>query len=212
MKLEEFVELYASLVNSPYFKSKNTEDVDQLVLSCRLPLEKQLMELKQLVSTSAATLDQLCFERQQLRVECDQLEQTIRIMESERTQRLTERENAIKQQNDRFSVLRTKCSMYEEITDTRFMTNDGSTVAFISNPDGVIQHRMAVTDHFIDESNKYSARELDEINALWARLKVPDRSIEFMADPSTWSMTSKDTSDLTKTSRRTVLKSLTNVP
>ncbi|KAF8563877.1 hypothetical protein P879_07982 [Paragonimus westermani] len=212
MKLEEFVELYASLVNSPYFKSKNTEDVDQLVLSCRLPLEKQLMELKQLVSTSAATLDQLCFERQQLRVECDQLEQTIRTMESERTQRLTERENAIRQQNGRFSVLRTKCSMYEEITDTRFMTNDGSTVAFISNPDGVIQHRMAVTDHLIDENNTYSARELDEINALWARLKVPDRSIEFMADPSTWFVNSKDTSDLTKTSRRTVLKSLTNVP
>ncbi|KAF5394785.1 hypothetical protein PHET_10234 [Paragonimus heterotremus] len=87
------------------------------------------MELKQLVSTSAATLDQLCFERQQLRVECDQLEQTMRTMDSERTQRLTEKENAIRQQNDRFAVLRTKCSMYEELTDTRFMTNDGSTVA-----------------------------------------------------------------------------------
>ncbi|KAF6778988.1 hypothetical protein AHF37_01592 [Paragonimus kellicotti] len=54
MKLEEFVEVYASLANSQYFKPKNIEDVDQLVLSCRLPLEKQLMELKQLVSTSAA--------------------------------------------------------------------------------------------------------------------------------------------------------------
>ncbi|KAF6778007.1 hypothetical protein AHF37_05014 [Paragonimus kellicotti] len=102
--------------------------------------------------------------------------------------------------------------MYEELTDTRFMTNDGSTVAFISNPDGVIQHRIAVTNFLADENNKYSAQELNEINALWARLKVPDRSIEFMADPSTWAMDSKDTSDLTKTSSRTVLKSLDNVP
>ncbi|CAL8070370.1 unnamed protein product [Calicophoron daubneyi] len=156
-------------------------------------LERVLSELRVTVEAAEARLIVLRFKERQVQMECDKLKEQENAAENERLTKVLEQENALREQSDLLRKKKSKCAVYEKMTGAKFRTDEKSTIAFIFNPDGVVQHEIPkgrFGDSPVKQSEDFipplSERELDQVRSLWAKMKIDDQWSEFQNEPKEW--------------------------
>ncbi|XP_018647767.1 hypothetical protein Smp_164950 [Schistosoma mansoni] len=152
-----------------------------------LPIDLSQMDLQLAISTAEAILDNVRFEDDELKRECEQLSQKLEQSVARYNADLFEKEKAKKEHHLKLKTAKAKLSVYEKFTKTKFTINQDSITAFIFNPDDMVQLTIPETLTSTDfcqmmnplEKNvtgpMFSENEIRQMKNLWGCMKVSEK-------------------------------------
>ncbi|CAH8438093.1 unnamed protein product [Schistosoma turkestanicum] len=175
-------------LNDPIYLKPNTiNQLDGFVNTDHLPIDLSQTNLQLAISANEAIIDNLRFEDDELRRNCEQLSQKLKQCVAQRDAQLLEKETTKKGHQLRLRAAKAKLSVYEKFMKTKFTINKDSVTAFIFNPDSMVQLNLSEaltntdTCQMIDPLEKnvtkpvLSDNEIKQMKSLWDRMEVSEK-------------------------------------
>lgn len=161
--------------------------LDDFVNADHLPIDLSQMDLQLAITTAEAILDNVRFEDDELKRDCEQLSQKLEQSVARYKADLSEKEISKKEHHLKLRTAKAKLSVYEKFTKTKFTINQNSITAFIFNPDDMVQltipETLTSTDicQMMNSLQKnvtkptLSENEIRQMKNLWGRMKVSEK-------------------------------------
>ncbi|CAH8437117.1 hypothetical protein MS3_00003427 [Schistosoma haematobium] len=170
--------------------------LDDFLNADHLPIDLSQMDLQLAITTAEAILDNVRFEDEELKRDCEQLSQKLERSVARYNADLSEKEIAKKEHHFKLKTAKAKLSVYEKFTKTKFTINQDSITAFIFNPDDMVQLTIPETLTSTDTCQMMnslqknvtkpmlSENEIRQMKNLWGRMKVSEKW-KHLVDPRT---------------------------
>ncbi|CAH8436890.1 unnamed protein product [Schistosoma curassoni] len=170
--------------------------LDDFLNADHLPIDLSQMDLQLAITTAEAILDNVRFEDEELKRDCEQLSQKLERSVARYNADLSEKEIAKKEHHLKLKTAKAKLSVYEKFTKTKFTINQDSITAFIFNPDDMVQLTIPETLTSTDTCQMMnslqknvtkpmlSENEIRQMKNLWGRMKVSEKW-KHLVDPRT---------------------------
>ncbi|CAH8436117.1 unnamed protein product [Schistosoma mattheei] len=161
--------------------------LDDFLKADHLPIDLSQMDLQLAITTAEAILDNVRFEDEELKRDCEQLSQKLEQSVARHNADLSEKEIAKKEHHLKLKTAKAKLSVYEKFTKTKFTINQDSITAFIFNPDDIVQltipETLTNTDicQMMNSLQKnvpkpmLSENEIRQMKNLWGRMNVSEK-------------------------------------
>ncbi|CAH8436713.1 unnamed protein product [Schistosoma haematobium] len=161
--------------------------LDDFLNADHLPIDLSQMDLQLAITTAEAILDNVRFEDEELKRDCEQLSQKLERSVARYNADLSEKEIAKKEHHFKLKTAKAKLSVYEKFTKTKFTINQDSITAFIFNPDDMVQLTIPETLTNTDTCQMMnslqknvtkpmlSENEIRQMKNLWGRMNVSEK-------------------------------------